>query len=112
MVRTMFLSETSYGGLLSDPICRLCHVKESPVRQRAAKIILDNARKINNITGCMCVAHECDWNVVKNRLPMRNKLFFVLFILFLGSQLSAQSLQDIERIRKEYEEAMKKPTGS
>jgi len=55
----------------------------------------------------MCVAHECDWNVVKNMLPMRNKLFFVLFILFLGSQLSAQSLQDIERIKKEYEEAMK-----
>ncbi len=37
---------------------------------------------------------------------MRNKLFFVLFILFLGSQLSAQSLQDIERIKKEYEAAM------
>ena len=55
----------------------------------------------------MCVAHECDWNVVKNRLPMRNKLFFVLFILFLGSQLSAQSLQDIERIKEEYEEEIK-----
>ena len=37
---------------------------------------------------------------------MRNKLFFTFIVLLLGSQISAQSLQDIERIKKEYEAAM------
>ncbi len=43
---------------------------------------------------------------------MRNKLFFVFIILFLGSQISAQSLQDIERLKKEYEEAIKAMRGA
>jgi len=43
---------------------------------------------------------------------MRNKLFFTFIALFLGSQISAQSLQDIERLKKEYEEAMKAMRGA
>ncbi|UCH63502.1 MAG: SLBB domain-containing protein [Fidelibacterota bacterium] len=38
---------------------------------------------------------------------MRTKSFFTFIVLFLGSQISAQSLQDIDRIKQEYEEAMK-----
>ena len=38
---------------------------------------------------------------------MRNKPFLAFIVLFLGSQISAQSLQDIERIKEEYEEEIK-----
>ena len=38
---------------------------------------------------------------------MRNKQILTFIVLFLGSQISAQSLQDIERVKREYEEAMK-----